>query len=98
MRVLFLSAHMLTQSPASREGLMHNYFTLFKLSNTLQCADPGSCPDYAVCMFTNNILPNSLCSRLLSTVSGVHSRPDDAAAASPKAKAESSYSQRVHCH
>lgn len=58
----------------------------------LLCTDPGSWPDYAVCLFTNNILPISLCSRSLFTVSGVHSRPDDAASSSPGAKTDFSYS------
>lgn len=58
----------------------------------LLCTDPGSWPDYAVCLFTNNILPSSLCSRSLFTVSGVHSRPDDAVSSSPEAKTDISYS------
>ncbi len=58
----------------------------------LLCTDPGSWPDYAVCLFTNNILPSSLCSRSLFTVSWVRSRPDDAASSSPAAKTDVSYS------
>lgn len=77
-----------TDSPASREELMNNYFTLSKLSKT----DPGSWPDYAVCLFTNNILPSSLCIRVLFIVSGVRGRPDDAAASSPEAKTDISCS------
>lgn len=40
----------------------------------------------------NNILPSSLCIRALFTVSGVRSRPDDAAASSPEAKTDISCS------
>lgn len=57
--------------------------------NTFQ-TDPGSWPDYAVWLFMNNILPGSLCSLSLFTISGVRSRPDDAS--SPGAETDASFS------
>lgn len=79
--------------PGKNSWIIFFFFLLFPNSQTLLLrSGPGSWPDYAVCLFTSSVLPSSLCSRSLFTVSGVHSRPDDAASSSPGAKTDISYS------